>query len=294
MSGRYSRAHSNFSTPIVLGDGEFGSSGDGIAGSPTTAQNASLEYAWTVNPRIIWTNHFAVDRVTQPVATNIPTISSLNASLPSGVPGLPSVLAANNSVDRMPTMQMSGNLPWTSLFDQCCVNTGFAHTLYSYSSQLVISKGSHLMKLGGEQRLFYNNFWQPPNPTGNFTFTDFVTSPSPNSNTDNNGNATGNPFASLLFGYADNVNGSSIINIYPAVANKSKESTRTGQWDVSSSLGRTGNRMASSLKRNQPGLTGEPACFSHEVLPALKTRSEDLGLNEQTCAGLRAGGMVPP
>ena len=235
LSGRYSAAHSNFHTPEIMGDGEFG---DGIASSPTLAQNVSLEYAWTVNPRIVWTNHFAVDRVSQPVTTNIPTIESLNASLPSGAKPLPTVLEANNGVNRLPTIQISGASPWSSLFDQCCVNTGFAHTLYSYSSQVVVSKGSHLMKMGGEQRLFYNNFWQPPNPTGNFTFTDFVTSPSPDSNTDNNGNPTGNPFASLLFGYADNVNGSSIINIYPAVANKSKETGFYFQddWKVNSKL----------------------------------------------------------
>ena len=81
---------------------------------------------------------------------------------------------------------MRGHLPWTDLFDQCCINTTFAHTLYSYSSQLVISKGSHLIKFGGEQRIFYNNFFQPPNPTGLFTFTDYVTSPTPNSDCDPN------------------------------------------------------------------------------------------------------------
>ena len=57
---------------------------------------------------------------------------------------------------------MVGSSPWTDLFDQCCVDTTFAHTLYSYSSQFVISKGSHLLKFGGEQRLFYDNFFQPP------------------------------------------------------------------------------------------------------------------------------------
>ena len=66
----------------------------------------------------------------------------------------------------MPTIQMSGAQPWTNLYDQCCVNTTFAHSLYSYSSQLLISKGSHLMTMGGEQRIFFNNFFQPPNPTG--------------------------------------------------------------------------------------------------------------------------------
>src|SRR6202042_1262988 len=111
-----------------------------------------------------------------------------------------------------PTFMMVGSSPWTDLFDQCCVDTTFAHTLLSYSSQFVISKGSHLLKFGGEQRLFYNNFFKPPNPTGNFSFSDFVPSPTPNSDTHPLGNSTGNPFASLLFGYADNVNASTYLN----------------------------------------------------------------------------------
>ena len=86
-------------------------------------------------------------------------------------------------IDKMPTFLMQGNLPWTNLYDQCCINTSFAHTLFSYSSQLVISKGSHLIKIGGEQRIFYNNFWQPNYPSGFMTFTDDTTSPNPNSDT---------------------------------------------------------------------------------------------------------------
>ena len=65
---------------------------------------------------------------------------------------------------------------------------------------------------------FFNNFFQPPNPTGLFNFTDDVTSDSPNSGAEDG--TQGNPFASLLFGYPDNDSG---INIFPAVANKSKE-----------------------------------------------------------------------
>ena len=106
---------------------------------------------------------------------------------------------------------MQGNSPWSNLYDQCCINTTFAHTLVSYSSQLVISKGAHLIKLGGEQRIFYNNFWQPNYPTGYMTFTDETTSQTPNSDTDTgHGNPTGNPFASLAgWCYGDNVNASS-------------------------------------------------------------------------------------
>src|SRR6185312_17383889 len=142
---------------------------------------------------------------------------------------------AANGVDRMPTLQMSGSQPWSNLYDQCCTDTNFAHTLYSYSSQLLISKGSHLITLGGEQRIFFNNFFQPPNPTGLFNFSDDVTSPFPGSNTDSFGNSTGNPFATLLFGYPDN---GSVINIFPAVANKSKETGFYFQddWKVNSKL----------------------------------------------------------
>src|SRR6185437_11677367 len=64
----------------------------------------------------------------------------------------------------------------------------------------------------------FNNFFQPPNPTGLFNFTDDVTSDSPNSGAEDG--TQGNPFASLLFGYPDNGSG---LNIFPAVANKSKE-----------------------------------------------------------------------
>lgn len=207
LSARYSRLHSHFSVPTILGDGDTFS--DGIAGDSVTAQNAALEYSWTINPRIVWTNHFAIDRVSEPVTENYPSLTSV---------GLPSYLAANAGVDRMPTIQMSGNQTWSSLYDQCCTDTNFAHTLYSYSSQLLISKGSHLITMGGEQRIFFNNFFQPPNPTGLFNFTDDVTSDSPNSGAEDG--TQGNPFASLLFGYPDN--GSS-LNIYPAVANKSKD-----------------------------------------------------------------------
>jgi Carboxypeptidase regulatory-like domain len=248
ISGRYSRQTSNYYTPEIMGDGNVASGAvmnDGIGGSPQRAQNVAFEYTWTLNPRVVWTNRVAVDRVHQLETSNIPTISSFNASLPAGTPGLPAVLEQANGLDRMPSFFMSsggGQGPWDDLFDQCCVNTTFAHTLYSYSSQLVVSRGRHLMKFGGEQRLFYNNFFQPPGPTGVFNFTDFVTSPTPNSDNDANGNLTGNAFASLLFGYADNINSypqePTALVIYPSVANKSKETGFYFQddWKVNSRL----------------------------------------------------------
>jgi hypothetical protein len=223
LSGRYSRLSSRFSVPTFLGDGD--TANEGIAGDAVKAQNASLEYAWTITPKVVWTSHFAVDRVTEAVTENYPDLTSV---------GFPAYLA-QNGLHRMPTIQMSssGSGSWSNLFDQCCTDTTFAHTLYSYSSQLLIAKGPHLLKFGGEQRIFFNNFFQPPNPTGLFNFTDDVTSDSPNSGAE--GGTQGNPFASLLFGYPDN---SSVINIFPAVANKSKETGLYFQddWKVNSRL----------------------------------------------------------
>jgi hypothetical protein len=245
ISGRYSRESSNYHTPTIFGDGfDNNGSGDGIAGSPTLAQNGSIEYSRTLNSRIVWTTHFAIDRVHEKATSGIPSISSFNATLPAGVQLSP-IFQQANGLDRMPAIYMSSGgqtAPWTDLYDQCCVDTTFAHTLYSYSTQFVVSKGSHLMKFGGEQRLFYNNFFQPSDPTGTLNFTDYVTSPTPNNDTDANGNATGNPFASTLFGYADNVNPypsePTSLQVLPSVANKSIETGFYFQddWKVNSKL----------------------------------------------------------
>ncbi len=235
ISGRYSRGWSNFTTPLTLGDGF---DNDGIASGVTVAQNASLEYSWTVNPRIVWTSHVGVDRVHELSLPGIPTISSFNASLPAGAQPLSPFFEQANGLDQMPTFMMQGNLPWNNLYDQCCIYTAFGHTLVSYSSQLVISRGPHLIKIGGEQRIFYNNFWQPNNPTGLLTFTDDVTSPNPNSDFDAAGNTTGNPLASLAFGYADNVNATTQLLVTPSVANRSLETGFYIQddWKVNSKL----------------------------------------------------------
>ena len=242
LNARYSRGWYNFSTPLTLGDGF---DNDGIKSGVTTAQNGSFEYTWTLNPRMVWTSHVAVDRVHELSVPSIPTISSFNASLPSGTPGLSPVYQQANGIDKMPTFQMVGASSWSNLYDQCCINTSFAHTLVSYSSQLVISKGSHLIKLGGEQRIFYNNFWQPNYPSGILSFTDFTTSPTPNSNCDPNSPpneciATGNPFASLAFGYGDNVNPNTTnqLVVTPSVANRSLETGFYVQddWKVNSKL----------------------------------------------------------
>lgn len=206
LSGRMSSQISTFSTPFVLASGDFN---DGLAGS-TNVYNAGLAYDWTLTPTTLWSSRISIDRVTSPEHSVMPTLQSV---------GFPSILEQANGLDRMPTIQMDfdGNDNWLSMYTQCCTDTGFAHTLLSYSSALSFMRGRHSITAGFEQREFYNNFYQPSNPTGSFYFPQAVTAQSPNSIDTTQGNS----FADVLIGYGDP--GGSFINITPSVADKSLE-----------------------------------------------------------------------
>jgi len=155
------------------------------------------------------------------ISNNYPKLSSV---------GLPPILAANG-LDRMITVGVDGG--FTPLFTQCCVDTHFAHTLFNYSSAFEWSKGAHSLRFGGEQRIFFNNFWQPDNPTGIFNFSRSVTTLDPN-NSSLGGLNQGNPFATILTGYAFGAS----IHLVPAVADKSKETAFYVQddWKVTPKL----------------------------------------------------------
>jgi hypothetical protein len=228
ISGRYSRHHNLESVPTIVGDGNFGPSGDGVIYT-TNAQNGSAEYNWAIKPTALWTSRFSVDRVHAPGQSNhFPTLEDVK---------LPSILN-QNGLDRMPVINVGDG--FLSMFNQCCVDTAFAHTLISYSSGLQWVRGPHSIKFGGEQRVFYNNFRQPDNPTGAFNFIRDVTTQDPNGGlgADNQGN----PFATMLVGYSANddpASGtSSSVHIVPAVADKSVETAFYVQddWKVTPKL----------------------------------------------------------
>jgi hypothetical protein len=216
LGGRYSHAHSSNAVPTVFGDGEFN---DGL-NQLTTVNNGGLQYDRTLRPTILLSARFAVDRVNAPGFTTYPPATQV---------GFPSLLDnANPGISRMPAILTDS--PWTSLFDQCCVDTKFAHTLYSYSSALAWVHGKHNFKFGGEQRLFFNNFQQPPYPTGSFHFAQNVTENVIGANNPDQGN----PFADILVGMGD-FGG---IAIYPEVFNKSKDTAFYSQddWKVTPKL----------------------------------------------------------
>jgi hypothetical protein len=201
LSGRYSNVFSNGSTPTVFGDGEFN---DGTAYTERVF-NDGMIYSYAPTSHTLWTVTAGLDRVSSPSTSNYPSPTSV---------GFPSYLEQNGVV-RMPSIIMP-EPPWTSIYDQCCVDTKFAHTLANYSSSFSWTKGQHTLKFGGEQRLFYNNFFQPNYPNGYFSFDQDVTAQVP-FDTDNG--IQGNSFAGLLLGYGD----SGSINVTQSVADKSKE-----------------------------------------------------------------------
>ena len=225
ISGRYSFHHDNFTTPTVVANGDFN---DGVIFT-TDVHNANLEYNWSVSPTALWTNRFSVDRVKAPgQSNNYPTLSDV---------GLPSILAANG-LDRVPYMNVGDG--FLNIYSQCCVDTAFAHTLFSYSSALQWVKGAHSIKFGGEQRVFFNNFHQPDYPTGNFDFSRDITTQQPNAGLgDFDPNCPtcqqGNPFATILTGFMAN---DSVLHIVPAVSDKSKETAFYVQddWKVTPKL----------------------------------------------------------
>jgi hypothetical protein len=211
LSGRYSNVFGSGSTPTVFGDAEFN---DGLAYT-TRVFNDGVNYSYTPTSNTLWTSTIGLDRVSQPSHTNYPSPTSV---------GFPAYLE-QNSVVRMPSIIME-DAPWTSIYDQSSVDTHFAHTLLDYSSSFSWTRGKQTLKFGGEQRIFYNNFFQPAYPNGYFSFAQHITAQVP---FDTNNGIEGNDFAGLLIGYGDP--SSSGINVSQSVADKSKETAFYAQDD---------------------------------------------------------------
>ena len=202
VAGRYSHLHSSSAVPTVLGDGEFNDGNNYV----TSVNNGGLQFDWTVRPTLLLSSRFAIDFVHAPGFTTYPSATSA---------GFPSILDTANGIARMPAIQVDS--PWTSIYDQCCVDTKLDHTLYSYSSSLAWAKGKHNIKFGGEQRLFFNNFQEPNYASGYFHFAQTVTE-----KVIGGFDATqGNPFADILLGIGDYGG----IGVDPMALNKSMDTS---------------------------------------------------------------------
>jgi hypothetical protein len=210
LMGRYSENDSSFVNPdFFYGD---------LKGTQAT-RNIVVEHTWTLSSRLLLTNRFGVDRYYQ--------VGTSKRVDPTQF-GLPSLLTEANGITRMPVINVEN---YTTLNNQCCSNTVNGHTQYVYSSALNWVVGRHVFKFGGEQRQFFNNFYQPDYATGLFDFTKLITASNPAG-----GNAAeeGTGLASMLVGFP----GDGQLNIKSAVENKSMETAFYLQddWKVTSRL----------------------------------------------------------
>jgi hypothetical protein len=218
LAARFSHAHYTSGVPTVLGDTEFNDGNNYL----TSVENGGLQFDWTIKPTLLLTSRFGIDYVHAPGYTNYPSAASV---------GFPALLDQANDISRMPSILVDS--PWTSIYDQCCVDTKLNHYLYSYSSALAWTKGKHNIKFGGEQRIFFNNFEEPNYASGYFHFAQAVTQQNVGE-ADEASSVEGNPFADILLGLGD----SGGIGIDPEVFNKSKDTSFYTQddWRVTPKL----------------------------------------------------------
>jgi hypothetical protein len=116
LSGRYSNVFSNGSTPTVFGDGEFN---DGTAYTERVFNDDDL--------LLHADRAYAVDRhcrVGSCIVAQYQTIQSHLGRFPS--------YQSRTALCACPLSSCRNNLDID--FDQCCVDTKFAHTLVNYSS----------------------------------------------------------------------------------------------------------------------------------------------------------------
>ena len=196
--GRYSASRNPTRTP------------DPFLASQTSDYNTdqvSLEHVWTPNPNLLWTNRVGLVRWVNPQKV-LPSVDPLSL-------GFPSELIKNVWYDQVnfPDIAPSGYQGLVT--DACCTNTLETDTQWMVDSTLTIVKGAHNIKFGGEKRIFLNNFFQPSDTSGGFTFGQDVTMQNvflPNTD-------QGNSLASMLVGWGD----SGGVGELPAVANRSAE-----------------------------------------------------------------------
>jgi Carboxypeptidase regulatory-like domain len=215
LMGRYSQNSSHDKTPGLFQDGST---------TQVTTRNVGLEHAWTLRPNLLLTSRFGLDRYYQ---------NEQPQAIDPAQFGFQSILTQANNIVRMTEVNVDNyaSLNGGPNGGQCCITTVNGHTQYVYSSSLNWVKGNHVLKFGGEQRLFFNNFFQPDDATGLFHFSGSTTA----------ANALfdplsqdGDAMAALELGWPSDGH----INIKPAVLEKSKQTAFYAQddWKVTSRL----------------------------------------------------------
>jgi hypothetical protein len=180
------RDDSTPSTPLPDGSGTF--TATYIAHTLTRADSTVAEHTWTLSPEAVNQIRFGFTRRAQArnaLATGQP------ATQATKIPNIP----LSSFSDVLPVYDVVG---FQQLGPPGSANADFTTSVTQFIDNFTWNRGRHSIKMGTDIRLQRLDALQPPNPTGNFQFTNIFTAGlnsagAPTAN-------TGNAFASFLLG----------------------------------------------------------------------------------------------
>ena len=184
LFARYSflRDDSRPATPLPDGSGAIGS---GVIGATLTrSDSVAVEHSWTLSPRAV--NELRGGFTTRGVRRR--ALDTLTARAIANVP-----LTSFSTV--MPLFELAG---YQQLGPPSSSNARFDTSVTEVADTYSVSLGKHSVKVGADLRWERLDVLQPPNPTGDFQFSNILTSGLTATGTPATG--TGNSVASLLLG----------------------------------------------------------------------------------------------
>jgi len=213
ISARNSQYNNAFEPTILFGN-EADSTSFGNSGNRT----GIVEYSWTLNPKTVWTSHVSFTHFSN---------NYNGAEFDPTTLGFPPTLAEVGGVSRFPRIEPAD---YAGIGLNGWANQVEGHTLYGIGSSISKVVGAHNFKFGGEQRIFFANYYSPGFPVGGFYFNRQATE----KNVFGFKSDEGNSIASLLLGWGS----SGQLDIQPASATKSKDTGFYFQddWKVSQRL----------------------------------------------------------
>ncbi|MDE1176406.1 MAG: TonB-dependent receptor [Edaphobacter sp.] len=175
-------------TPLPDGSGAITgtilSTGNVIGLSRTLGQQYVANETHSFNPRTVNEVRFGY---TRRALGRLGAQLNNTASAALGIPGIPTNAAFNNA---LPVFAISGI---TQLGPSASTFSNFSTNVTQVFDMVTRVQGRHALKAGMDLRWEHLDAVQPPNPTGNFTFTTLFTNQSGITN-------SGNPLASFLLG----------------------------------------------------------------------------------------------
>jgi hypothetical protein len=190
--GRYSylRDHSKPTAPLPDGSGRITS---GVIGDTLTrADSLALEHSWTLTP--ITVNQLRLGYTRRKFERN-----SLRTGRPaSEITQIPNIPVSSFS-DALSSYDVVG---FQQLGPTASGNAEFTTSVTQFIDNLSTIRGKHSLKVGTDIRLEHLAVLQPPSPTGQFQFTNILTSGLTAAGTLVAN--TGNSFASFLLGQVQN------------------------------------------------------------------------------------------